>query len=477
MDKESKRLNGLFAPETIAVFGVSLEGQGIGNTIFTNLKEGTERDVFAVNPESKEEDVDFFKDINDVPTRVDLAILAIPSSDILKTVERCIDEGVKSFLIVSAGFSEMGEEGEKNARALKRLVSETGTSVLGPNTLGLYRPAEDLDTLFVSEDVLQRPKKGDIAFVSQSGFLSVPFFEYLNEKDMGLSAFVGVGNKLDLDELDMLRYFARDEETEVIAFYLESFSRGRAFFEEAERVSREKPVVLLKGGLTAEGKEATRSHTGSLSTSSERVIQGIAEQTGVILAKDEMDLVDTAASFSRLSPMEEGRIAVVSSAGGTGVIASDRIGKKKDLEMASLSPSVKAELEEVAPPLSSLENPIDLTPAVSVKNYEEVLKILGREEKLDGILLYLSKSPEVDETLPGRIIETCKKIEKPTAIVLLADTKVEEWKNEFNKEGILTFSSTRSAVATLEKLASRGKFLNKTEDNEPGSCNKRGRFL
>ncbi len=322
--ERGRNIDKLLDPESVAIFGVSLsEDEKMGNIIYDNLKS-SDREVFAINPKSEGEE-GFYPNIHDVHQDIDLAVLAIPSKYAVEAVRDCVEFGVGAIILVSGGFGETGEEGKDREEEIKEILEGSETRLLGPNTMGVLLPPVDLDTFFLPEDRVERPDEGGIAFISQSGFMATPFMETLCEHHTGLSGFVGIGNRLDIDEVELLEYFAEDEGTDVIALYLESMSDGRKLYEIAKKEAPDTPIVLLKGGRSEVGQKATQSHTGSLASTSDRVVKGVSKQAGIINAYDERELTDFSEAFLLNRPIKDENIAVISSAGGTGVIASDNI--------------------------------------------------------------------------------------------------------------------------------------------------------
>lgn len=460
--ERGRNIDKLLDPDSVAIFGVSLSGdEKMGNIIYDNLKS-SDRDVFAINPKAQGED-NFYTNIHDVPKDVDLAVLAIPSKFAVDAVRDCVEFGVGAIILVSGGFGETGKEGEDREEEIKDILKNSETRLLGPNTMGVLLPPVDLDTFFLPEDRVERPGEGGIAFISQSGFMATPFMETLCEHKTGLSAFVGIGNRLDIDEVELLEYFCNDEKTEVIALYLESMSDGRELYEIAKRKASDTPIVMLKGGRSQVGQKATQSHTGSLASTSDRVVKGASKQAGIINAYDERELTDFSEALMLNRPIKDENIAVISSAGGTGVIASDYLEDTDPgfgLNLPSFSPETKERLDEVILPIASSDNPIDLTANVTDDMVDDVLRILQDEEKIDGILLYaLFQSPYVGEEMVESISKWYHQGDKPIVVSCIGDRTSPKWREKFYKEGVPAYPSTIRAAKVLDKLVKRGRSL------------------
>ncbi len=465
---DGKNIDKLLDPDSVAIFGASLsDEEKMGNIIFDNLKS-SQREVYAINPKAEGEE-GFFKSIEHVPGEVDLAILAIPSKYAVQAVKDCVDFGVGAIILVSGGFGETGTKGEEMEKEIKESIEGSETRLLGPNTMGVLIPPADLDTFFLPEERVERPDQGGIAFISQSGFMATPFMESLCVHDTGLSGFVGIGNRLDIDEVELLDYFADDEETDVITLYLESLSEGRELYEKARETIEEKPIVMLKGGRSEVGQKATQSHTGSLASTSDRVVKGVSKQAGIIPAYDERQLTDFAEVLELNSPIEGKNIAVVSSAGGTGVIASDYIEDSDPglgLNMPEFSEDIKERLEEATLPIASPDNPVDLTANVTDEMIDDVLEILQDEDKIDAIFLYaLFQSPYVGEGMVESISKWYHEGDKPIIVSCIGDRTGDKWRKKFYEEGIPAYPSTKRAIDCLDVLVRRGEILNNIKEN------------
>lgn len=459
---DRSNLDTLLDPESIAIFGVSLSDEDkMGNIIYENVRDSG-RDIFAINPKAEGEE-GFYKSIKDLNQKIDLAILAIPSKFALQAVEDCIEAEVGSIILVAGGFGEVDEEGKEVEEKIKKMLEGTDVRLLGPNTMGILVPPVDLDTFFLPEERVKRPKEGGIAFISQSGFMATPFMETLCAHKTGLSGFVGIGNRLDIDEVELLEYFAKDEETDVLTLYLESLSDGRALYEKARSIVKDKPIIMLKGGRSQVGKQATQSHTGSLASTSDRVIRGVSKQAGIIRAYDERDLTDFAEALAYNKPVRGENIAVVSSAGGTGVIATDYIEDTDPglgLNMPSFSKETEERLKEVTLPIASVSNPIDLTANVNDEMIGDVLEILQDEDNIDAILFYaLFQSPYVGQGMVDHISKWYHEGDKPIIVACIGDLTGDKWRKKFHEKGVPVYPSTNRAIKCLDVLVKRGKIL------------------
>ncbi|MFO7990680.1 MAG: CoA-binding protein [Thermoplasmata archaeon] len=459
----SSDLKTMLEPESAVVFGVSLSNENsIGSTVFRNLKRmGTE--VYAVNPKPTDRE-NFYRDIEDLPRIPDLAIVSLPANKVLGVMEKVIDKGVRSAIIQSSGFREGGKEGAEMERELASIIENSDIRVLGPNTMGILDNISGLDTFFVSEDIIKRPRQGMVTFISQSGYLALPFLETLNEMHVGLRAFVGLGNKVDIDENELLEYFGRQGDS-VLAFYIETFTDGRRFYGLSKKVTPHSPIVLLKGGRSERGSKAVQSHTGNIAKTSGKLLDGMMKQAGIIKAEDERELVEFSTALSCYKPLTRGNIAEVSSAGSMGIIVSDLIEKSgSDLSIADLSQDTIEKLETVVSPLGSVTNPIDLTPEVDNRTLLRTIEILDGDPNLDAVLLCLSKAINLDDPSISDITAIYPSLSKPLVITLHGGANADKWRKGFHEIGIPIFDSTGRAVKVLEILRERGKYLEKVKE-------------
>ena len=457
-----RSLEPLFDPKAVAVIGASAVPGKIGNMALRSLMAGN-RDVFPVNPHEREIlGLTCYPSISDVPSGVDVALVALPSRMSLDSVRECATNGVKFVILASSGFRESGDEGAELEARLLEAVSGTQTRILGPNTMGLYVPSNHLDTLFVTPDRSRRPGPGSVAIISQSGAVAVSFLEKAEHAGLGISACVCLGNRCDIDELEVMDHLMHDESTKCIAMYLESFSDGREFVSRAGEASSRKPIVMLKAGRTSAGSRAARSHTGAISSSSDAVVEGAIRQAGVVRAYDEEELVDLSMSLAAVGRIHGGRVCVVASAGGFGVIAADLVESGSGLgplSMAQLGDPTKRELEKVMPAFTSPSNPVDLTAGVTDDTYAKVLDILQRDPGIDVILMSLElQPPGVSERLVQIAAERASHGGTPIVVSVFAKDQSEALRRVVDL-GAVAYPTIKRSVRSIAALAERGRYL------------------
>ncbi|UCE90852.1 MAG: CoA-binding protein [Methanobacteriota archaeon] len=458
-------LEPLFNPGSVAVIGASATPGKIGNIVFASLKGGG-REVFPVNPNETEIlGSRCYASVADVPSEIDLALVALPSSLSVDSVRDCVDKGVKFIVVASSGFGEGGEDGRELEAQLVEAIAGRETRILGPNTMGLFVPGTGLDTLFVTPERSRRPKAGPVAVVSQSGAVAISFLEKAESAGMGVSACVCLGNRCDIDELELIDHFALDDGTKCIALYLESFSDGRAFVGRAGEVAREKPIVLLKTGRTTAGGRAARLHTGSLAVSSDAVVEGAIRQAGVARAADEEELVDISTAFSALGHVDGGRVCVVASAGGFGVIAADFVESDTErdlLSMAELSDSTRERLGELMPAFATPSNPVDLTAGVTDDTYDQVLDTLQGDPGVDVILMSLElQAPGVSTELID-IAARRATLDRTPIIATVSAKDQSATLRQVTGSGVVAYPTMRRSVRSIEALVERGRYLRRS---------------
>lgn len=458
-------MDALFNPVSVALIGASAHPNKIGNVMLKNLAKGGFR-LFPVNPkESEILGLRCYASISDLPKPVDLAVITLPAEAAAAAAKECAAAGVRIVVLTASGFRESGPKGMILENELRDSFQRSGTRLLGPNTMGVFVPRNKLDTFLISEGRSRRPSAGKIAMVSQSGAVSIAFLEKAEAAGVGISACVGIGNKLDLDEVDMLDFFGNDPETECIAFYLESFADGRLFVDKARRVSRSKPIVVLKAGRTASGSRAAGSHTGAIASSSDALIDGALKQAGVLRVYDEEELLDVAKALSAVGSIRGDRICVAASAGGFGVIAADFIEDRDHgfgLKLAKLAERTRQALREVVPSFSSVDNPIDLTAGVTDDMYDAVLGILQSDPNTDGIMMSLELQPPgvTDELI--EIASRRARAGTPIIVSAFAADQAALLKS-LQMRSVVAYPTIKRAIRALAALSQRGTYLDSME--------------
>jgi acetyl coenzyme A synthetase (ADP forming)-like protein len=441
-----EKMEKFFYPKSIAVIGASHEERKIGHVIFKNLLEKFKGKVYPVNP--KTEPIlgqKVYPSILDIEEEIDLAIIAVNASIVPKVLEECGKKGIKNVVIISSGFSETGSlEGKKAEEKIKEIAKAYGIRIIGPNTIGIFNSENGLDATFFLEKDVKKPKEGCISFFTQSGTIGILTLDILAKENIGIAKLVSYGNALDVNEADLIEYFSIDEKTKVIAGFIESVRNGRKFLEVLRK--NKKPIVLLKGGKTSFGARATSSHTASLA-GDYKVYSNVFKQFNVIEAETWEDLIDYLKILSTEKIAKGKRLAIITNAGGFGVLASDyafRLG----LELPEPSEKLKEEMKKYLPLYASVRNPIDITADADIERYERILRILDESEEFDMLLIVvLIQTPMLDE----RIVDVLKGIKKPFA-ACMSGSKAEEIRKNL-KLFLPIYESPERAVKALKVIS------------------------
>ena len=424
-----------FEPKSIAVIGVSRREGSPGYVIFGNLLENRRRGVlraklYGVNIKGGEVlGEKLYRSILEIPDDVDHAIIVVPAKHVPEVIEECGVKGVRVSTIVSSGFSEIGNF-ELEER-LKRTAKRYGIRIVGPNGLGVYDPYSGVDTLFIpktkrvdGEEItnLARPGRGYIAFLTQSGALGGVLLDYLAGEGLGVSKFVSWGNKVDVDECDMMSYLLEDPHTRVIAIYVESIrGDGRRIVDVGMRVSRRKPIVVLKGGTTTAGARATLSHTASLA-GDYRIYSAAFRKMGAVLADGMLDMLDKAKALALQPPPRGDRVGIITNGGGPGILVAD-LAERRGLRVPELSKESLGEFKRYVedgtiPEIATFSNPVDISGTATDEAYVAATETVIRDRNIDlVIILALHHPPTITMDMPKKILGIIRDYRKPAIVV------------------------------------------------------------
>ena len=439
----------LFKPEKIAVVGASRHKGKTGHEIFDNLIHGFEGEIYPVNP--KADEVEGKKAYDEIPKGTDLAVIAVPSQIVPKVMKDAADKKVEAAAVISAGFSETGNEGLEEE--VLEIANSNDIALLGPNVLGLINTENAMNASFASK----MTENGDISFMSQSGAFCTAILDYSKAEHIGFRHFVSLGNKAQLNEVDLLKKW-REDDTESIISYTEGIENGREFMEVAEKTSREKPIVMIKSGRTDKGGSAASSHTGSIA-GSYQAYQAAFRKAGIVEAESNRELLDFGRAFSYQNPPEGDSIAIVTNAGGPGVITTDEI-SQKGLELAEFSEETREELEEAMPDESTPHNPLDVIGDAGHERYRQALKTILADENVDAVIVLLTPqaNTEIDKTAKS-IVAADQGSDKPVFASFMGEEDVESGKKILEENDIPEFEDPVDAVKTLRSMHDYREFL------------------
>ena len=446
--------NLFFNPKSIAIIGASREPKKLGHIVFSNFVKGKFKGkAYPVNLNAKSIlGRKSYKSILDIPQKVDLAIIVVPASFVSLVLQECMKKKVKAVIIISAGFSETGSQGRKREDELIKIISNSKTKVIGPNCLGILDTSSHVDTLFLSRERLGRPKKGNIALISQSGAVGSTILDWLAEEDIGISKFISYGNAMDIDESDLIEYLGEDKKTDVILVYLEGIeSSGEKFIKIAKKVTKNKPIVVLKAGKTKKGMQAVSSHTGSLAGSG-RIYSGAFKQASVIEADNWEELLDFSLAFSTQLLPKGNRIAVITDGGGFGVLATDEA-ERQGLLLPEPSNNLKQKMLKSMPSYVSFHNPIDLTGDATAERYKIAVEECMKSKEFDGVIaITLFQVPTLGKEIVNYLVSIKKKYKKPLLACAAGGKFSNKLSDKLIENGIPVYTTPERAVRAMKAL-------------------------
>jgi acetyl coenzyme A synthetase (ADP forming)-like protein len=480
LEDSVKQLDVFFNPKSVAVVGATKKANKAGHVIFKNFVENKRRGVFKgeIYPVNPHEDyilgVPCYPKLTKIPGELDLVVVVVPAPVVPELMRDAAAKKVKAAVIISSGFGEIGNhELEMEVVAIAR---KAGIRVLGPNCLGVYDPKTGVDMLFLPETKIlttgeevvatPRPIMGNIAVVTQSGAFGAAALDYLTGRQMGVSKFVSFGNKSDVDEAEMLHYLLHDEETKVILLYIEDVKNGRAFLEAASKVTRKKPIIALKAGKTEAGARAAASHTGAIA-GSDQIYSAAFTQAGILRVRDMEEFFDAAKALIMQPPAAGKNIAIVTDAGGPGIMAADECELQgltvKKLSEKTLQKFEKLKDEGKIPKFAATLNPVDLTGSVTSEMYEIATELVLQDPEVHGvILLGLHHTPALQEDYVDRVAAVASKHSKPIVACDIGETEMAlRVRSRFDKLGIPAYMSPEDAARAMATLVRYGLYLKK----------------
>ena len=439
-----------FSPKSIAIIGAS-EKPGVGKTIFYNIAKHFKGKIYPVTPSNPTVGgLTAYKNVLDIPDSIDLAVVAAPSKFTPSVMEEVGKKGIKGAIIVSAGFKEVDEAGAKLEREVGETAKKYGIKVIGPNCLGIMSFSKD--NIMNSTFLKITPKFGNIALVSQSGAICAATVEDAEAQNIGFSKVISMGNKVDMDESDVLELLAEDEDTRVIVMYLEDIRNARRFMEIAKRITtqRKKPIIVLKSGRTAEGAKAAASHTGALGGSDANYEAAFA-QCGVIRVDTMGELFDLATAFSK-QPLPDGNVVIVSNAGGPAIISTDAC-SRYGLKMADIS-SIRDEIAEVIPAYGSPRNPVDIVGDADYLRFEKVLLLTLAHPNVGSVVTMCTPSATLNyDDLARVLVKMSQRFPSKTILAsLMGLAEGIENRRIMSEGGIPYYLYSEPAIRTLKAM-------------------------
>lgn len=437
-------LDRFFNPRGVAVVGSMSEGK-LGFELLRQIMQGGyQGSLYVVNPRAQGAlDVRGYAAVDEIEGELDLVVIASPAQTVVDTLHACGRRGVKAAVVISSGFSEVGNQALEEA--LKHAARQHGIRVIGPNCAGIVSTGCNL---YATLEV--RPPAGKMALISQSGALGGAVLAWAEEQGVGISKFISYGNRADLDELELLPYLAEDPETLVVALYIESLADGRRFIEVARKFCRHKPLVVVKAGRTASGQRAALSHTGSLA-GADAVYDAALKAGGAIRVETVEEMFDLCKGFAFLPPVTGNKVVIVTNSGGPGILAADRA-EMVGLDVAAPSEAVRRRLAEVLPPYCALGNPVDLTVQGTEEHFRAALTTLLSE--YDAALAINVATPYLDSVALARgVYHAARQSSKPVTAAFMAGALISSSVAYLRQRGIPDFPIGERAVTVLARMA------------------------
>lgn len=446
------KLDAFFRPKSVAVIGASADESKLGHAVLRNLVEGGYvqfGQVYPINPKGGEIlGLQVYPSVLEVPEPIELAVIVIPDIYVAGALRQCGEKGVEAVIIISAGFREAGPEGVEREQEVIAIAEEYGLRIIGPNVLGVIDTYTPMNASFAADT----PPKGPMAFGSQSGALGTAILDWAEGGHLGLSKFVSLGNKADVSEIDLLEAWKEDENTRVILLYSEELTSGQDFIRVARQVSRVKPVVAIKSGTTQAGARAVSSHTGSLA-GSEQAYQAAFRQAGVLRAGSMEELFDMALAFGYQPPLAGRRIAVLTNAGGPGILATDAL-ERGGLELAKLDDDTVHALEQRLPGAASAANPVDVLGDAAEDRYRDALEIVVADPNVDGLLVILTPQALTKIRATAQVvIDVLQGVDKPVLACFMGAKRAQAGVDTLAAAGVPNYPFPERAALAFAAMA------------------------
>ncbi|MCC6011054.1 MAG: CoA-binding protein [Desulfurococcaceae archaeon] len=449
----STSLEKLFNPASVAIVGATPKEGKVGRAILENFINRFRGRIYPVNPSYSEIlGLKCYKSITELPETPDLVVIAIPAPGVPAVLREAAARGVPAAIVISGGFRETGTpEGERLERELEEISRTYGIRIVGPNCIGIYDNWSGVDTYFVSK--MKRPPRGYVGFISQSGAFAAALMDWMAYHNLGVSRAISYGNKVDVDDVDLLEYLGEDDKTRVILIYIEGLKpgRGRVFIEVAKKVIKKKPILVYKAGKTSRGSLAAASHTAAMA-GEYGVYKAAFKQAGVIEVESFDEMMDAVRIFLHQPLMRGNRVYILTDAGGIGVMLTDAL-TSIGLEVPRTPSDLREELRKILPPHCIVENPIDLTGDTDDERYMRVLDILVEKPYVDAIVVVaLPQVPGIKGTFVDHLVKLKKTYEKPIVALTIGSEASLEVAKRLEENNVTVFESPERLAKALKAL-------------------------
>lgn len=454
-------LDKMFKPDSVAIIGASNSEGKVGYIIVNNLLEGNYKGkIYPINPKDDEiQGLKSYKSVLDLPEAPDLAVISIPSKGVNPVLEECGKKSIKNVVVISAGFKEIGGEGVKLEEELKSIAEKYDMNLIGPNSLGISDSHTPLNASFSQS----MPPKGNMAFISQSGAMMVAIIDWSFTSGIGFSKCISLGNKAGTTEIELIENLANDPETAVITVYLESVSESDDFINTLRTVSKKKPIAVLKSGCSVAGAAAASSHTGALA-GSDTAFTTAFEQAGIFRVTTMDELFEVASAFSNCELPKGRNMAVITNAGGGGVLSVDSM-ERHNINIADFSDETVKKLEEILPLEAACTDPVDVLGDAPTDRYKDTLEILLDSDEVDAISIIVCPTAKADtDGIADAIIEGTKDSNKPVLVVNMGGPSFTEPNKKLRENEIPVYVFPESAVKVTDYLASFEELQHKKFD-------------
>ncbi len=450
-------LDSLLAPRSIAVIGASRAPNTIGWQILDNLlRHGYTGAVYPVNPSARSvHSIPAYASVEGIPDEVEMAVIVVPKQHVCAVAEACGRKGVKGLVVISAGFREVRGEGAAREEALREVAKRYGMRLVGPNCMGVLNTAPEVAMNATFAPTM--PPPGPVAFMSQSGAMGVTILDYAAEYGIGISQFVSVGNKADVSGNDLVRHWSADERTRVILMYLENFGNPRKFTRLAREITKTRPIVVVKSGRSVAGARAASSHTGALA-GADSAVGGLLRQCGVLRAETVEEMFDLAMAFSHQPVPRGNRVAIVTNAGGPGIIIADAC-EASGLVVAELTEATRARLATQLPEEASVQNPVDMIASATAESYRMAVETVLADPQVDGVIAAFVPPLGIrNQDVAQAIVRAAgaSAHDKPVLAVLMGREGLPQGLADLNAAGIPGYRFPESAVRALSAMHRQG---------------------
>ncbi|AJF62805.1 MAG: CoA-binding protein [archaeon GW2011_AR20] len=444
-------LNKFFKAKSIAIIGISKNPNKIGHLIFRNLVESNfQGNLFLVNPNAYQVlNKKVYKNVNDIEQEIELAIITVPAKIVPGVIKDCGKKKIQNVVIITSGFRESGNE--KLEDEVKLLLGKFKIKCIGVNALGVYDAYSRLDSLFIPRYRMKRPKQGGISFISQSASMGLAIIDLATTQSYGISKFISYGNATNIDESDILEYLGEDKETKIICVYLQGIKDGQKFIKVAKKVSKLKPVIIVKGGINPEVEKTTFSHTGHLAGSYE-VYLAAFKQSNLIYTDSLHEMFNFARILEKTTPSKGNRIQIITNGGGYGISALDNI-IKNNLRIAELDKKTFSSLKKQLHDLATINNLIDLSSNATSNDYKIAIESCLNDNNVDVLLLMiLYQIPLIDSSILDIITDFNNQKKKPIIVVSTGGEFTDDLRKSLEEKNVITFNYPEEAVSSIKAL-------------------------